>query len=67
MSDVKASKFLSLVLRHDPAAAGLAMDPEGWIDVDAILAATQLLQDRAHLERIVAESDKKRFAFLDPA
>ena len=61
MSDVSASKFLSLILRHKPEAAGLTLDAEGWAEVDAILAATDLLADRAHLERIVAESDKKRF------
>ena len=25
--DVRVSKFLSLVLRHDPAAAGVTLDP----------------------------------------
>lgn len=61
MSDVRASKFLSFVLRHEPEAAGLELDAEGWAEVDAVLAATDLIAGRAHLERIVAESDKKRF------
>lgn len=61
MDDVRASKFLSLVLRHKPEAAGLALDPEGWADVEALLEAIDLIADRAHLERIVAENDKKRF------
>lgn len=61
MSDIRASKFLSLVLRHRPEAAGLALDAEGWADVDTILAATDRFRDRAHLEHVVATNDKKRF------
>jgi putative RNA 2'-phosphotransferase len=61
MPDVHASKFLSLILRHKPEAAGLTLDAEGWAEVDLILAATGLIADRAHLERIVATNDKKRF------
>ena len=62
---VRTSKFLSLVLRHDPAAAGITLDEAGWADVDALLAganAAGVRLDRAGLERIVAENDKKRFA-----
>jgi putative RNA 2'-phosphotransferase len=36
---VRISKFLSLVLRHDPARIGLVLDSAGWVDVDALLAA----------------------------
>lgn len=61
MSDVRASKFLSLVLRHKPEAAGLTLDAEGWVEVDAILAATDKFRDRAHLEHVVETNDKKRF------
>ena len=65
---VKLSKFLSLVLRHDPGAAGLTLDEAGWVDVDALLAGcanhgTPIL--RSELEDIVADSDKKRFAFSE--
>ena len=34
---VKTSKFLSLVLRHQPEAIGLALDPNGWANVDELL------------------------------
>lgn len=61
-----ASKFLSLVLRHAPERAGIALDPEGWADVEELLdglraAGRPLL--RPELEELVAASDKQRFAF----
>ncbi len=34
---VRLSKFLSLVLRHDPAAAGVTLDEEGWVSIDELL------------------------------
>ena len=62
---VRLSRFLSLVLRHDPGSIGLVLDANGWADVDALLgkarAAGQPL-DAERLHRIVAESDKQRFA-----
>jgi putative RNA 2'-phosphotransferase len=63
-----ASKFLSLVLRHDPGSIGITLDGAGWTDVDALLAALgrhgQRLT-RAELVEIVASSDKQRFALSD--
>jgi len=32
------SKYLSLVLRHNPAAAGITLDAEGWVGVEDLLA-----------------------------
>ena len=63
---VSTSKFLSLVLRHDPARIGVELDSAGWVEVDVLLAAAQragVRIDRALLERVVAENDKRRFAF----
>jgi putative RNA 2'-phosphotransferase len=63
---VKASKFLSLVLRHDPGRVGITLDHAGWVDVDLLLAAVRrsgVALDRPTLDRIVTENDKKRFAF----
>jgi putative RNA 2'-phosphotransferase len=62
------SKFLSLVLRHKPDTVGVVLDEAGWIDVDVLLAACGKHGkriDRAMLDRVVATSDKKRFAFSD--
>lgn len=63
---VRTSKFLSLILRHDPARIGLTLDGEGWADVDELLAAavrSGVEIDRSLLKQVVAENDKKRFAF----
>ena len=62
---VQLSKFLSLVLRHDPARIGLRLDAAGWVDVDELVekantAGTPL--SRALVLRIVETSDKQRFA-----
>ncbi|WP_159945083.1 MULTISPECIES: RNA 2'-phosphotransferase [unclassified Nocardiopsis] len=62
---VRASKFLARVLRHDPGRAGLRLDPQGWVDVDDLLAGCQragVRLDRAALEEVVAANDKRRFA-----
>ena len=34
---VRNSKFLSLVLRHNPGAIGIKLDEHGWVDVDELL------------------------------
>src|SRR5262245_42194415 len=62
---VRRSKFLSLVLRHDPARIGITLDDAGWTDVAALLAACAahgVTITRDELVQIVAESDKQRFA-----
>jgi putative RNA 2'-phosphotransferase len=65
---VRASKFLSLVLRHRPEAIGISLDEAGWTPVAELLSAAarhgQPLT-RALLERVVADNDKRRFAFSD--
>ena len=66
MSDpvISASKFLSLVLRHQPELIGLELDAGGWADIDALirLAHPRMALSRALIERAVAENDKRRFA-----
>ena len=66
---ISTSKFLSLVLRHKPETIGLRLDPEGWVDISALIAAanqsgTNLT--RPLIERVVRENDKQRFAISDP-
>jgi len=66
---VRISKFLALVLRHDPGRIGLTLDPEGWADVDELLAAVGeagLPISRAEVEEVVRSNPKQRFT-LDPA
>lgn len=59
------SKTISYALRHNPKAFGLTLDPEGWVSLEALLAA--LSKDRgspvslADINYILANSEKKRF------
>lgn len=62
----KISKFLSLVLRHRPEAAGITLDEAGWADVKELLdgvCRTGRHLDTALLETIVAEDEKQRYSF----
>jgi putative RNA 2'-phosphotransferase len=62
---IETSKFLSFVLRHQPQAIGIALDREGWTDIDALLAAAARdgrRLDRALLDEVVRTNDKGRFA-----
>ena len=62
------SKFLSLVLRHQPELIGIKLDGQGWVNVDELL-------QKAHqhgkiitldmLNHVVETNAKKRFAFSD--
>lgn len=68
MDGVRVSKFLSLVLRHQPQRAGLVLDEAGWVAVDDLLAGCArcgVVLDREGLEQIVRESDKQRFALSE--
>src|SRR5437660_1290379 len=67
-SSIKTSKFLSLVLRHQPDKIGLELDSAGWVSVDALLRACAQHGSpitREELEFIVADNDKQRFAFSE--
>ncbi|MFD8676914.1 RNA 2'-phosphotransferase [Streptomyces seoulensis] len=62
---VKVSKYLSKHLRHQPERIGLSLDPAGWVEIDALLAATAahgFPVTRAELDHVVAVNDKRRFA-----
>ena len=66
--DVSQSKFLSLVLRHQPETIGVSLDPNGWIDIEVLLGAMAQhgrKLSREDLERLVCESDKQRFALSE--
>ena len=58
------SKTLSYWLRHAPEAAKLNLDPTGWADTDAVLAALERSGagvDMAQLRDVVEQNDKNRF------
>ncbi len=65
---IRTSKFLSLVLRHEPERVGLKLGEAGWVGVDELLLAVNhngVELTLGDLKHIVATSDKKRFAFSD--
>lgn len=65
---IKVSKFLSLVLRHEPELIGITLDAGGWVRVSELLHACQ-----AHgqtltltgLHQLVARDDKQRFSLSE--
>lgn len=62
----RLSKFLSLVLRHEPGKIGISLDEAGWTPVEELLAALARhgkSVSRADLDFVVTNNDKKRFAF----
>ena len=62
---VKVSKFLSLVLRHEPGRIGLPLDREGWADIGQLIeraAAHGMPLTREVILHVVETSDKQRFA-----
>jgi len=63
-NEVQISKFMSLVLRHAPEEAGLALDENGWADLGALCAVIERKfgASTTDVARIVAENPKKRFA-----
>ena len=65
-NDVKLGKFLSLVLRHNPQAAGITLDEHGWADVRELLSGvchSGREIDMETLERIVRENNKQCYSF----
>lgn len=62
----RLSKFLSLVLRHQPQLIGLTLDSAGYVEVDRLLAACAAHGQpitREVLQQVVEQNDKRRFAF----
>jgi len=56
---IRNSKFLSLVLRHKPEEIGLALDKNGWANVQDLCVRMSLTD----LEEIVTNNNKQRFEF----
>ncbi len=62
---VKASKFMSLILRHRPETIGIALDAEGWVPVAELVARSNGKLDSALVAEVVRTSDKQRFALSE--
>lgn len=62
---IEISKFLSKILRHDPAHIGVEIDEQGWVDIDLLISSAC---DRGYLIsyetliKVVENSGKQRFA-----
>lgn len=65
MNLTKTSKYLSLILRHKPEAAGITLDEHGWAGVEELIAGIQKTRkfDREMLEEIVRTDHKQRYSF----
>ncbi len=64
----KISKFLSLVLRHQPDTIGIELDDAGWTSIDNLLEAMRhsgRKTSREVLDEIVLTNDKQRFSISD--
>jgi putative RNA 2'-phosphotransferase len=62
------SKFLSLVLRHQPETIGITLDDAGWTSVDGLLNAMVAHGHsitREILDHVVTTNDKQRFTYSD--
>jgi putative RNA 2'-phosphotransferase len=60
------SKFLSLVLRHQPEKICIVLDENGWADVDELLSkmtAVGTIINKEILNEVVITNDKQRFTF----
>ena len=65
----KLSKFLALILRHNPGKINLELDAHGWADVAELIEKTnqhrKLSVSMADLEQVVANNSKQRYRFND--
>lgn len=59
----KISKYLSLLLRHEPERENLDMDSNGWVHCDEIIDKLNITF--SDIEYVVKSNDKNRFSFND--
>ena len=61
------SKYLCLLLRHQPEKADLHMDDHGWVSVEQLISGVNAHSnyrfDRDILEKLVSEDNKGRYRF----
>ncbi|PHQ34951.1 RNA 2'-phosphotransferase [Rhodopirellula bahusiensis] len=65
---ISTSKFLSLVLRHQPDVIGMKLDEEGWLEIDDLIASANARGKKLTLElvhEVIATNDKRRFALSE--
>lgn len=63
------SRFIALVLRHKPEAAGIVVDSQGWANTGNLVQAIKKLKDPtfsvSDLAEIVYTDSKGRYSFSD--
>ena len=60
----QTSRFLSYVLRHNPGALDLKLDPGGWADVETLIERAReegRSLNRSRLRHVIDAGDKTRF------
>lgn len=68
MKITQLSKYLSLILRHEPSKIGLKLDEQGWAEVSDLLeclGAHGKLTTLEELEHVVETNNKQRFRFSE--
>jgi putative RNA 2'-phosphotransferase len=68
MNYERLSKFMSLVLRHNPSAAGVQLDAEGWCYVENLVLGMGKSfpnVERSDIEYVVSTDSKQRYAISD--
>jgi putative RNA 2'-phosphotransferase len=68
--EIKISKFLSYILRHNTKKYDLKIDSKGYVDLDLVL---NILNERfqntdinkEYIEKIIKKSEKRRFEILE--
>ena len=66
MDKKSLSKYLSLVLRHNPGVLGIALTDSGWAEVETLLRLMNESGKKVSMEaliQMVETNDKQRFKF----
>jgi putative RNA 2'-phosphotransferase len=67
---VELSKLLALLLRHRAAEHGLALDPEGFVPLEEVVAAINRQRGWAwvraeQIAEVIAQQEKRRYEIVD--
>ena len=67
MSHKDISKFISLILRHNPEIIGITLDEHGWANVNDLINGISKQQpfDMTMLEKLVVADEKQRYSFSE--
>ena len=65
MSVKNTSKYISLILRHQPEVIGITLDEHGWADVNQLIEGVNKTHPLTGelLEEIVRTDEKQRYSF----